>query len=208
MEQEQIDNIVKVVRQFGDWCSSEKTTDLVNIVSEIGDGAKIAELGVFRGQSAFSIALAMKALKHEYSELFAIDPWSTEACLEGVSDEVNNEWWKSVNMNAIYKEFTGAITVLEVDGFVETMRMKSEEAADKIVVLLDAVHIDGNHSEEKSVQDVELWLPKVKQGGYIIMDDINWVHTQKAVKLINKSCKKIKIGTPEQGSHYGIYKKK
>lgn len=208
MEQSQIENIILTVRQFGEWCSAEKTTDLANLISEIGEGAKVAELGVFRGQSAFSIALAMKALKHEHSELFAIDPWSHEACLEGVSDELNNEWWKSINMNAVYKEFTGAIIVLEVDGFVETMRMKSEEAIGQIKGLLDMVHIDGNHSEEKSVLDVELWLPKVKQGGYIVMDDVNWPHTEKAVAMLNKACDKIKIGTPEQGSHYGIYKKK
>jgi predicted O-methyltransferase YrrM len=39
---------------------------------------------------------------------------------------------------------------------------------------IDIVHIDGNHNEMNASRDILLYLPLVKKGGYIIMDDITW----------------------------------
>ena len=39
---------------------------------------------------------------------------------------------------------------------------------------IDVLHQDGNHSEESSSREVELWLSKMKPGGIWIMDDIDW----------------------------------
>ena len=46
------------------------------------------------------------------------------------------------------------------------------------------LHQDGNHSEEMSCLDIELWSNKIKKKGYWLMDDTNWPTTQKAQKLI------------------------
>ena len=52
--------------------------------------------------------------------------------------------------------------------------------------LFDVIHLDGNHSEETSCMDVELWFSKLKKGGYWIMDDANWETTQKAINLLKE----------------------
>jgi hypothetical protein len=53
------------------------------------------------------------------------------------------------------------------------------------------IHIDGNHSEELSTLDVQLWLPKVRSKGMVLMDDTDadqWPSVQKAVNIVKESC--------------------
>jgi len=71
--------------------------------------------------------------------------------------------------------------------------MTSEEYSNIINYEIDILHIDGNHEEESSCKDVELYLPRVKKGGYVWFDDANWHQTQKAINLLqNKfNCKLI-----------------
>ena len=54
-------------------------------------------------------------------------------------------------------------------------RMDSSEASSHIDNdYLDFVYIDGNHSFEYVQSDLDSYYPKVKVGGYIILDDWNW----------------------------------
>jgi predicted O-methyltransferase YrrM len=42
--------------------------------------------------------------------------------------------------------------------------------------------IDGDHSTEAVLRDIEIWLPKVKKGGIIAGDDIEWGSVKQAVE--------------------------
>jgi len=53
---------------------------------------------------------------------------------------------------------------------------------------IDFLHIDGDHREASAVSDVENWLPKVKTGGIICIDDAWWESTQKAVEMLLVEC--------------------
>jgi predicted O-methyltransferase YrrM len=57
------------------------------------------------------------------------------------------------------------------------------------------LHIDGNHSADVARRDVETWLPKVKPGGVIVLDDTDWPTVQAARALLTERCKKIIHGT-------------
>jgi predicted O-methyltransferase YrrM len=60
--------------------------------------------------------------------------------------------------------------------------------ASRLLPDVDMVHIDANHAEWPSTSDVVNWLPKLKVGGYIVMDDVNWESTQTALKFVLKRC--------------------
>jgi predicted O-methyltransferase YrrM len=200
--------IVSITRQFGDWCSPNKTLDLIDLVEKVGEGAVILEIGVFKGQSLFSMAHAVKKLGYEEVLLFGIDPYKNEACTEGCNDDLNNQWWQSIDMNAIKLGVYGVIAQQQLP--VMILEMKSEDAYNSPFASAyeyNIIHIDGNHSEEKSIQDVELWTKRLKQGGYLVMDDVNWPHTQKALELINREFTLLIEGRPDHGSHYNIYQK-
>lgn len=49
---------------------------------------------------------------------------------------------------------------------------------------LDMVYIDGDHSYESVKEDILVWMPKVKQGGYIAGHDFILLSVQQAVKEI------------------------
>jgi len=53
---------------------------------------------------------------------------------------------------------------------------------------IDILHIDGNHFEDIALGDAEIWLPKVKKGGYIWFDDANWPETRRAVQFMKENC--------------------
>ena len=85
--------------------------------------------------------------------------------------------------------------------------MSSLEAVKVAKGELDMLHIDGCHSEWSSTTDVCLWLPMVRQGGLICMDDVNWPSTQTAVRFVEKWCDKIEmLDTPE--SVCGFFRKR
>ena len=66
---------------------------------------------------------------------------------------------------------------------------------------IDVLHIDGNHDEEYVTKDIINYLPLVKKGGYIIMDDTSWVGVINSIQnhLIDK-CKLI-----SEHSEFAIY---
>jgi len=54
---------------------------------------------------------------------------------------------------------------------------------------IDILHIDGNHNEMNVSRDILLYLPLVKKGGFIIMDDSNWSGVRNAIsKFILGNC--------------------
>jgi len=47
------------------------------------------------------------------------------------------------------------------------------------------VHIDGNHDTEFVLKDVLNYVPLVKKGGIILLDDISWDSVKPAMEAIN-----------------------
>ena len=58
---------------------------------------------------------------------------------------------------------------------------------------IDILYIDGNHSEPASMKDVMLYLPKVRQGGYIWYNDSIWPERQEALDLLSEECEVVKL---------------
>lgn len=56
---------------------------------------------------------------------------------------------------------------------------------------IDILHIDGNHTEDVALADAKMYLPKVKSGGYIWFDDVNWPTTKNAWEYLSLHCDKI-----------------
>ena len=57
---------------------------------------------------------------------------------------------------------------------------------------LDCIFIDGNHSSESVYNDINVWLPKLKNGGILSGDDISWESVSSGIKNaginIEKEC--------------------
>ena len=53
---------------------------------------------------------------------------------------------------------------------------------------IDFLHIDGAHSPYNSAQDAVLYVRRLRPGGIVVFDDIDWGTTQPAYELLKAIC--------------------
>lgn len=171
--------------QYNGWCSEEKAAAIYELT--FAKNPKLCvEIGVFGARSLAITAMALRDAAKEGGSpgvVWGIDPWTKEAALHHEVDAANRGWWEKVNLDQVREK---GLTQLGVDGLWPWTRVIVSKSADaaQLFVLVDWLHIDGNHNEECSVSDVLLWVPKVRQGGYIWFDDVDWPQTARAIALL------------------------
>lgn len=187
-------HVCTVLPSLQGWCSKEKAISFIDLVLEIKPKICV-EIGVFGGSSLFTVASALKFLGQGL--IIGIDPWDKMECikhLDSPNGEADLEWWDRVNLAHIYKSYLNMLKIYELNEYTSTMKTTAEKAASEMgTISIDILHIDGNHSEIASTQDVTLYLPKVRSGGYIFMDDTLLETTQRATDLLLESCDFVKI---------------
>jgi len=125
-----------------------------------------AEIGVWQG--GFSARIVQ--LRNP-RELHLIDPWQFDPRLPdrmyGGSVAKNQADMDAI-MAAVVRRFADVPAV-------KVHRHKSLDAAKLFPDgYFDWVYIDGDHSYEAVLADLEAWLPKVKPGGAMALDDYIW----------------------------------
>lgn len=184
------------------WCSPEKAIAMVELILDV-DPRLVVEIGVFGAKSLVPQIMAVQHLDNG-GVVCGIDPWSPEndACAD--DDPINAGWWKGLNWDDIYRSAVDQVWGRGLQSRCVLMRCYSWTCAD-VFHDIDIIHIDGNHSELTSTRDVELYLPKVKPGGYIWFDDARWKQTQKAVAMLNERCRLIKQVVDSAGNACNLY---
>lgn len=177
--------------QITGWCSHAKASILIDIIQKIR-ATTIVEIGVFGGKSLIPMAYALKMQKS--GKIYGIDPWNNDESLQGVMNEANRFYWKTIDLEGVYQALLCNLERFELQNHVQLIRATSANAPP--INDIDLLHIDGNHSEVTSYIDVTKWVPLVKSGGWIIVDDISWYeagnYTQAAsVQWLNDHCHKI-----------------
>ncbi len=115
------------------------------------------EIGVKIGKNAKDILINLPMRK-----LYLIDPY--QQCFE------RGFLWKNKYSNFFNEAEKNLSKFKEKIKFV---KKKSEDAIDDIPNNLDFVYIDGNHTYRYVKKDLELYYPKVKDGGVIGGHDIH-----------------------------------
>lgn len=122
------------------------------------------EIGSYIGASSLLIA---KGLNNN-SKLICIDTWQNDAMTEGN--------WDS------YKVFLE--NTVSVKNKITEIRKTSLDAGANFNEMIDFIFIDGDHSYEGVKQDVDIWFPKLKSGGIIVMHDIGWA--EGVIKVVDE----------------------
>lgn len=162
------------------WCPPEKGKRM----AALSYGAVLCvELGVFGGRGLISMAAALK--DQGFGVAHGHDPFTVEAVVEGTNDAANDEWWKKLNLQEIEATAKATIARLGLDPYVRLFKARSQEGVGGYANdAIDVLHQDSNHSPEVSCAEVDLWTPKIRPGGYWVMDDTNWNSTQAAQRKI------------------------
>lgn len=124
---------------------------------------KGVEIGVLKAVT--SIQLIKKLPNLEI--LFMIDPWRGDEEFLNTLDNKRNI--KYFNFEELYNEVKNKVKDFKQ---AKIMRMNSKKASENFKDgELDFVFIDGNHSYEFVKEDIKLWKPKIKRGGWLTGHD-------------------------------------
>jgi hypothetical protein len=138
----------------------KRNINRVELLKEIGlefPHGKGVEIGTFKGQFSKEI------LQNWNGTLYMVDVWRP------LGDEYLDFSNHTAHTNA-YSEAMDNINKLEDRGIM--IRATSEKASEIFVDnSLDFAYIDANHAYDFVVQDIKMWYPKVKSGGYLLGHD-------------------------------------
>ena len=177
--------LLSTIPKMNGWTSPERCVQMYDIAMAIKPKV-IVEIGVFAGRSLIAQAMALRDLGG--GKIYGIDPWRVEAAIEGMQEQRAIDWWKNVaNIGRIHDECVEAVWKCNLQDYVVLLQCRSHDCH-SIIPMCDILYIDGNHEEVSSCRDVELYIPKLRQNGYLWFDDADWPQTQKALAMIDKKC--------------------
>lgn len=186
----------KLDPEIAGWCTPEKSVNMFDAAIGMAPPPKvIVELGVFAGKSLLSLALAARF--NPGCMVYGVDSWRHDDCLAYHENEPEHkQWWEKQDLEHWYNETIALFKKTGLEDVVKIIREPSS-ACVNMWHSIDILHIDGNHSEWQSTFDVLAYVPLVRNGGYIWIDDINWASLQTAAMFMNKRCQRLQ--TVEEG---------
>ena len=190
---DEVEQCLKLITvDFGGGCSPSKALVMAELI-RVYQLNITADIGVYRGRSLLPQALAHRMCGGGL--VYGIDPWSAaEAHEEDLSTDVKarlDTFLATTDFDAMYRDVQALISQLELQQHCVLVRETSANAAQFFQaenVEFDLIHIDGNHDTRKVRSDVSLYLPRLRTGGFLLLDDVSWgsirpVYQETATKL-------------------------
>jgi len=125
-------------------------------------GAIFVEIGSYLGASSCFLAAAVQ---ERCGLLHCVDSWGNEGMTEGKRDT-----WDEFSNN-----------IMPFSTIIKAHRGFSTDIAASFHESIDLLFVDGNHSYEGCRADLEAWLPRLRDGGMLIMHDYGWAEGVKKV---------------------------
>ncbi len=130
------------------WLSDEEAATLYQLARRCTGRGVIVEIGSFKGRS--TIALGMGSRAGAEVPIYAIDP----------------------HRGPSYDAFHENVARAGIDDLVTQVREPSQEALAAIGDHpIELLFIDGNHTYDMVLQDFALFVPRVVEGGWVLMHD-------------------------------------
>jgi len=145
----------------------------------------VVEIGVFGGQSLIPQAMALKALGH--GRIYGIDPFNSKVIKKQMAEFDDATMWLRQDMNMVLTDTLQWIKELELQNHAIVILGESKDCS-TLFDTIDILHIDGAHTEEGVMLDVNLYAKRVRSGGYIWMDDTHFPSVQPAIKELANFC--------------------
>jgi predicted O-methyltransferase YrrM len=170
--------IIRDQYDVGGLCTEEKG-EVIKSLIEKTNAQLCVEIGVYKGSSLLYFAEALQTTR---GRVIGIDPYKLDSLKNEIPNkEVSHYFYEILfkeqkTFDDIYFNLTQIIENNNLKNLITLVRDKSENFYQNIKKeSIDVLHIDGNHDEEYVTKDILNYLPLVKKGGYIIMDDISWI---------------------------------
>jgi predicted O-methyltransferase YrrM len=160
---------------FGGGCSLRKALVLAEVIIR-NDLSDVLEIGVYRGRGLFPLAAALRSTGRGTAT--GVDPWSKDAAVQNEAHALApgvREWALAQPWDQTYEDVVRRRQELDLEAHCRLLRRTAVDAAPLFKSgSLDLVHIDGNHDRPAVQRDVDNYLPKLRPGGFVVMDDVSW----------------------------------
>lgn len=173
--------------QFPGWCSKEKAEKLMDFLYTLKPQLCV-EIGTYGGSTTYPLTRALSFLKR--GTLFTIDAWDPKVAAEGLIPHTQeHSWWSTLDLKAIRAQCTHLLQTHNLDPWYQIMPMRSQQAVELFRnESIDFLYIDGNYSKKGSLRDAELYYPKVKKNGYIVINDAHFQSKNETIAFLMNRC--------------------
>lgn len=148
----------------------------------------VVEIGVFGGQSLIPQAMTLKALGH--GRIFGVDPYNLGVIAGQMAEFDDEKMWLRQDMDVVLKDTRHWINNLELLSHAILVLGDSKDCS-TLFDSIDILHVDGSHTEEGALLDVNLYGKRVVRGGYIWMDDTHFPSLQPALRELEYFADKV-----------------
>jgi methyltransferase family protein len=168
---------------YGGGSSIFKGTLMASFI--VGEELRTAvEIGVHRGRSFVALGLAERAIG---GHAWGVDPYTDTAypdpTLGGVAPEGFDDWLDRREFDAARDDALRAIAANGLEASCTMLRQTSADAASRFApASIDLLHVDGNHSEASVRDDLQHYLPLLRPGAILVLDDISWRSVRRAAE--------------------------
>ncbi len=166
------------------WCNTLKANHLMDFIYTHQPEVCV-EIGTFGGSTTFPLILAMQYLNKGH--LYTIDAWDRDAALEGMNiKDLNYSWWSQVDFLHARNTFFRWLKAKRLHKQCTILESLSQKAVDQFEDgSIDMLYIDGNSSKLPALQDVIAYFPKVKENGFIWVNDANTIEKLPSIAFLN-----------------------
>jgi predicted O-methyltransferase YrrM len=186
----EVDAIIDLAeQQLEGWCLHQKAVAIAEMILEERP-AICVEIGIFGGRSLIPAAAA---LRHNGSGvIYGIEAWDPHAATVNPTHAENDIWWHNVDFPRIKRDFYRFIAEMDLTSQVRVIEATSSRAA-ALFDTIDYLHIDGSHAMVSAVEDVINYVRKVRPGGIVLFDDVEWETTAPAQALLRQFCEPVRM---------------
>lgn len=183
--------IIEAEGRLPGWCSRQKAVCLAETV--LAERPLVCvEIGIFGGRSLVPVAAALR--QNGAGAIYGIEAWSPAVAVENTTNAANDDWWSTVDFDRIKHDFYRFIVDMSLTRHVRVIEAPSARAAG-LFDTIDFLHIDGSHSVLNAAEDVILYARRVRPGGIVVFDDVNWNSTALARGLLESLCEPVRMLT-------------
>ncbi len=188
--------ILEAEANLDGWCSREKALIIARTV--LRERPEICvEIGIFGGRSLVPCAAALRHIGS--GVIYGIEAWNPDTAVENATTDANDDWWSKFDFSKIKSDFYRFVSATSLVPHVRLIEAPSGRASG-LFDRIDYLHIDGSHSTINAAEDVILYARKVRSGGIIVFDDVNWNSTAPARELLDALCTPVTfLKDPETG---------
>lgn len=155
--------IADKVRQVEGWLTDNECALLYFAAQTCGDNANLVEIGAWKGKSTICLAAG---LRNDGSKVYTIDPFDASG-----DEDSQKEYEHLKGDTPLLDQFMRNLSQYSLANRVVIVQGHSSNTVNHVPAAIDVLFIDGNHSIEACRQDFELYTPRLKSGGKLLIHD-------------------------------------